>query len=519
MARFGRSASALAGLAICLPVVGCGSVGGLYVHEDKVQQAAESAENSWKAALPTSFVDQQKAFLKKLAADEVATAKIEIAAQRDLQLIQLINNPFDSNVRTNLLARLTKLSGGANYKKLGALDQKIADDRISIDNDTVQLAALILELKNDGFTGKLPTCDNTQAPPNVTDNQAVDFQSIATTCKSLTDKNAQLTQDIVDGYAATPGNPTGDLADTVKKLNSLTSDLANQQAQAAKLAAIINAKKKEIDAAKTSPLDSQAAAALKFCLADPSVSPQKSAASQANGASLGDDIKTCEVSAAQGVDALVKQLKHSELRDEIQSVVSTMLNAEASSASGGGIVPKPAIAASTTAALTTLDSLAAAADALSKNAQPNVNELLVALAYEQYQTDLNANEVAALNQRISIFQAKREAVVAEISYIARALEAFDNKSAGEVRAYVNSSWNVGAYRSVVADYADDDLTRAQSLQTSSTILVGWQNMLQPAFDELVAYGKGGLEAQTISNLIVAVVNAGGFAAVAKGVNK
>jgi hypothetical protein len=109
---------------------------------------------------------------------------------------------------------------------------------------------------------------------------------------------------------------------------------------------------------------------------------------------------------------------------------------------------------------------------------------------------------------------KREAQVSEIAHLARAIALARAPSSGVVLSEVNAAWNVGRYRAELADYADINLIRQDSLLRGREVTTSWKNLLQPALDELVAYGKGGLDQQTIATLIVAAVNAGGFSAVA-----
>jgi hypothetical protein len=516
--RDGNPVAPLMGVVL---LTGCSSMHltRLYVHDADAQTAATAAQTGWKAVLPSGVFDQQKTYLAKLAADEVTTAKIEVSAQRDLQLIQLINGTNMKAVNNSLGDHLNDLVGARSFSADAALDQKVADDRVAIDNDTAIVSTLTARLKVDGYSGELPTCDATQSRIAIpSDNQQADLTEINTTCASLKDKQLELDHDIGTAFRA----GSGELSDTLAALDKLTLALKDQQKKAAALQQLLDAKKKAIDSAnKGSSVAIAAASSLRFCLSDPSTSANKGSSTPPAG--LGADINTCAVNLAQDADPLVKQVKHSAVRDQIQSVLTSLLQANAGPSSSGSAAPKVAISASTTAALRTLDSLADVADAIDANRVPSVNSLLVALAYEQYQANVNSDQVETLKQRIRIYEDRREAYMSEISFIARAQQELAKPSSGRdlgrIRSYVNSAWNIGAYRAMLSQYAEDDLTRAASLRVSSTIVTGWENVLQPAFDELVAYGKGGLDAQTVSNLALAVINAGGFAAVAKGVNK
>jgi hypothetical protein len=504
------AAPLLAGISACSSL----SLSRVYLHDDAAQSATESAATAWKAALPTAVFDQQKTFLTKLASDEVSTAKLMIAAQRDLQLVELLDHPDGMSQRDELNKRLLDLAGTTPADP--ALDKKVADDRVAISNITFDVGVWTRQLAIlDGFRGTAPTCGGTlTAPDSSTDDQKADFVEIKVLCDDLGQKQSELAGDL-----GKPDGGGGKLAATQTTLSATAAELDRQQKQAAALTKVLEEKKKAVQDAKSPTLAQKAGTELQFCLGDPSASADKNATSSANGATLGSEINTCIVNAAQQADAVVKQLKHTELRDEIQSVLTSMLN---ENAANSGTTVAPSTSPWTTAALRTVNTLADAADAINKNRQPGVNDLLVALAYEQYQVDVNGNTVATLKQRISILQERREANVSEISNVARALQEIGkspaNRDIGRIRAYVNASWNIGAYREMLTEYANDDLTRSDSLRASTTIVAAWQNVLQPAFDELSTYGKGGLDAQTLSNLAMAVINAGGFAAVAKGVN-
>jgi hypothetical protein len=515
---------------LVISLAACSSLGfnRVYVHDDAAQKAAETAQTAWKSVLPATVFDQQKTFLSKLAADEVATAKITIAAQRDLQLVQLLEEPDGSSIVQLLQDRFKDLAGASGSLASAAMDKKVADDRVTLSNDTFLLGVWSTRLKIDGFKGAIPTCDGAITPQaDATDNQKADFTEFKTVCDTLNQHQKELNNDLSDPSAGKTG---GKLSATLNTLTTLQTQLNEQQKQAAALQALLKSRQDAVNSAKKGSPEAQTAATeLRFCLADSSSTSDQKAANPPNPASLSSDINTCAVNIAQQADPVLKQLKHTALRDDIQSVLTSMLNANAKNPSGTNAPPT---SAATTAALRTLASLADVADAIENNQQPSVNALLVALAYEQYQVNVNADAVQALNQRIAILQERREAYVSEISFLARALQEIDKplrpkvlppkppsyRDIGKIRSYVNSSWNIGAYRAELTDYAENDLTRANSARVSSTIVTAWQNVLQPAFDEFVAYGNGGLDAQTISNLIIAIVNAGGFAAVAKGVN-
>jgi hypothetical protein len=92
-------------------------------------------------------------------------------------------------------------------------------------------------------------------------------------------------------------------------------------------------------------------------------------------------------------------------------------------------------------------------------------------------------------------------------------------TSGTALTEVNAAWNDGRYRAELAEASDNDLIRRDLLRRNGEIVSSWKDILQPAIDELVAYGKGGLDQQTIATLISAAINAGGFSAVAARVGR
>jgi hypothetical protein len=529
-----RALFAPALLCISLGTNGCATLLKTYIHDDASQKAAESAQAGWKAADPGKVLDLQKAYFAQLAADEAVTVKSSITARRDLQLISLIRG--DNHTVTELRQRLTALVGGAAIGQVAALDEKISQTRTRIDLNTLSLGNARQQLARDGFRDDVSDCSKITNPlvldPNA-DQHTIDLGEVGQACADLQHASKDL-----DGLLSSI--TTGALGETIQQLAALQRELKSEQARESDLANALRSLKDQVDNAKDPPTVEAAKAVLKFCGADPSSSASAAAASPASAARASAAIASSSEAAMLGkamracaskTEPLVQQMRHSQLADEIQSVLTTVLNAN--TVAGKTTIPANRnIASSTTTALKTLSFLTPVADDIEQGRVPSVNALLVALAYEQHLVAMNQLAVQTLKERIVLYEDKREALIGESAHLARALQKYPRSpgkdedmllhdllkkgsvGAGVILTEIASSWNVGRYRVELAEYADIDLTRRDSLGSATEVAESWKNVLQPAFDELVAYGDGGLDAQTLSSLAAAIVNAGGFTAVA-----
>jgi hypothetical protein len=230
-------------------------------------------------------------------------------------------------------------------------------------------------------------------------------------------------------------------------------------------------------------------------------------------------VSTCFVAGADDADPVVKLAQHEFLAGQIQQVIDAVLASNPSASSTNpSAAPTSTVGKSTTIAVKTITDLAQVADQLDRNSLPSINSLLVARAYEQHQIALNQTRIQSINEHIVIYTAKRDAIVTEIAHLARAL-LLDASSSATALTEINSAWNSGRYWEELADYADIDLVRRDSLRTSQEIAATWTDLLQPGFSELVAYGQGGIDPQTLASFITAAVNAAGFSAVSARVGK
>jgi hypothetical protein len=454
--------------------------------------------------------DSQKTQFAALAADEAATVKASIAALRDLQLITLLRG--DPTAVGDLRKRLDQLTGGLDPSHLQTLDKVISQKRTQLDQNNFRLEDARKQFKKAGFTDDVSNCADLGAAPAVP-NLTADLHTslldqIRTACADVTGRQQTTEQDIAKAYRT----GSSKLGQTVSDLETYRKELQDQTDKAAALKKTLASLKKQVDDAKDSATADFAKSALNFCAADPSSATSAKAASAP--ATLQAAFKECSVAAAVGVDPLVKSVKHAYLASEIQSVISSILSADASSASGQPPGPDVKIATSTVTALKTLDLLTGAADEISANGQPSVNALLVGLAYEQHQVAINDLAAQTLKQRIALSIQKREAQVSEIAHLARAIVLARAPASGAVLSEVNAAWKVGRYRAELVNYAEINVIRQDPLLRGREVTTSWKNLLQPALDELVAYGKGGLDQQTVATLILAAVNAGGFSAVA-----
>jgi hypothetical protein len=343
-----------------------------------------------------------------------------------------------------------------------------------------------------------------------------------------------LNQQDLDAYLksvkAADGSP---MATAVSDYAAAQKNLAEQKAQAAQLNDALTQAQNAVNSAKEGgPAAKFASDLLKLCASDSTASATSASAGASAVAvkagspdpSLSAAVKTCIAAAASGAAPLLREVQHNFLATQIQMVLSSVL-ASQNKTGGATTTPADGVSKSTMVALQTSDLLLGAVDQISQNSRPSVNALLVALAYEQYQVGLNQLMGQTLQKKILIYQEQREALVNEVSHLARARiaanrlkvamgKALPDLNAATVLTEVNAAWSVGQYRYELAQYADIDLTRRDAVARSRQVASAWTNLLQPGFAELTAYGKGGIDAQTVASFLNALVNAGGFAAVA-----
>lgn len=538
----------LAALPAAALAAGCASwhVDRAYIHDDAAQKAAESAQSSWQSGDPTKLLDAQKDFYAKLSADEAATVRASIIARRDLQLISLMRG--DGGTVALLRGRLTRLTGmtdttARTLNSLAALDKQVSQARTRADLADLALADARTLLRTDGFQDDVSDCSNIHAPPAIplpTDPRQADLLLVSMACDDKSNAEGDLNDALNRGFARNQsGKRTGELGFLVNDLEDLTAQSDAQNRQKLALQRTLASLKDPIDHPKDPGTVKLAKSALKFCGADPDSAAAAGAANPDNATALQQAFPACLTKAGKGLDAAVKLVKHSHLADEIQSALTQILSTSATAAAQGTAPAPTPIAASTRTALQTLSYFTQTADTVGTAGQPGVNALLVALAYEQHEIAMCRLAARAAEERRALLLEKREALIGEISHLARALQSFGpsgedgtaehggpndlkvarllagrHEGAGAVLTEVASSWNVGRYRAELADYADIDLTRRTSLYQATEVVGSWKNVLQPAFDELVAYGKGGLDSQTVATLVTAVVNAGGLSAIA-----
>lgn len=521
-----------------------------YIHSNAAQKAAESAQSGWQSSDPTKLFEDQKAYLSKLVGDEASTEKASIIARRDLQLISLMRG--DGGTVAELRRRLMQLAGTFNtdsttLKSLAPLEEKISQARTDLDLANLYLADARAEIVKDGFKDDVSDCSKINAPPPLplpTDPEKADLLLVREACDEVSSAQQHISAALNSSFSAdAAGRPAGELGSTIAEIAALQQEIQKQRTQSDNLNTALKTVQKQIDAAKDPKTADFAKAALKFCAADPDSSAESAAATPSNRTDLEAAFPACLTAAAKDVGPLVKLAKHSYTADQMQSVLTSILGSQAA-ATNGATSPSPQIAASTAAALGTLNLLTSAADDIAKNEMPSVNALLVALAYEQHEIAMNRLAAQAMQQQEAILEEKREALIDEIADLAIALQNFgpssgdgtpatpgkndtkvsillakNKEGAGQVLTEVASSWNVGRYRAELADYDLTDLVRRTSVAQASEVAGSWKNVLQPAFDELAAYGKGGLDAQTLASLAATIINAGGFSAVAARLGK
>ncbi len=514
-------------------------MGSIYLHNDSAQQAAQSAETGFAAASPTAVFDSQGKFFDSLSAAETTWVKNSITSRRQLSLIVLMNSyPKDDNdiITSQLATILGSKPLAQDLKAYAPLDTQIANQRTTLAQNTASVDAARQLYVGEGGDAKAASCvkPTTGWPsagaglsptPDLNDLHL----SFLAMC-GVQDKAQQDLDAYLKSVKATPDSPMGT---ALSGYAAAQTGLADQKAQAARLKDALSQAQKAVDSAKAGgPSAKFASDLLKLCASDSTASATSASAGTAAAAvkagtvdaSLSAVVETCLAAAASGASPLLREVQHNYLATQIQMVLSSVL-ASQNKTGTATTAPASGIQQSTAVALQTSDLLLGAVDQIRQNSRPSVNALLVALAYEQYQVGLNQLMGQTLQKKILVYQEQREALIDEVAHLARARIAADklslpmgdalpNPGAATVLTEVNAAWSVGQYRYELAEYADIDLTRRDAVARSRQVASAWTNLLQPGFAELTAYGKGGIDAQTVANFLTALVNAGGFAAVA-----
>jgi hypothetical protein len=491
----------------------------LYLHDPQVQQSTADAKASLVQQDLLQPFQSQSDYLTKLASDETAATKAQVSATRALLLLDILDNNGWQKTASYVQNRVKELIGKQIVQQLdikspngqvlpGDLFQiarRLRDDPVKIRNTQVNVDITSTRYKDSGGTKPTDCGMLTPDPRDPDDNQNGYYQALWNFCR---DRQAQ--QDDLNNARSifTSAAPNSILGETNATLVSLKNDLKDQQDKAEKLDANLATLKKEIEQ-ETQKQQTDTA---------------KSRADQLNKI-LTQDLPKAE--------PLVKYTRSKFIENQLQAVLTAALNPTADPQTMSDPTTRSALAA-----IQSINALATFIDAFSNPPKvPQPDAILVALAYQKYQTDEAEAGVNGIKARIAIFQEREQVITVELSHLAVAFQATINKktdcrpagcsgfgeilmnkragsandrdAASSALTEMNYAWSVGRLPLQVSMFKEAELNRQLALDQEQRIAIVWIGLLQPALDELATYGQGGITPQTLSNIIQAL----GFTAI------
>jgi hypothetical protein len=211
--------------------------------------------------------------------------------------------------------------------------------------------------------------------------------------------------------------------------------------------------------------------------------------------------------------------------DSGTSTGGTASGGDAVSGSSTGISGKSQtqVTSGTIAVLKSTRALAGISDAFAKEPRmERVNSVLIAIAEQRQNLDMANLDIDYEKKQLYLLYAEAQALITEVGQLATtklllphisgsAANGFtslmDRASAdqrdviGATLAAYEASWNEGQIPFWVLQFQEVQLYRAFSVDQAAKTAANWHQLLQPAVDELVAYGQGGIPPKTIASVI------------------
>jgi hypothetical protein len=177
---------------------------------------------------------------------------------------------------------------------------------------------------------------------------------------------------------------------------------------------------------------------------------------------------------------------------------------------------------------------------------PSPNALLIAMAFQRYRQDVAKLDEALVEGTYRAKRLEQQAQLEEIYQLWQAHKAAEAMAANTIcgreawgfsefvddckkkgasgrngivqtaKALIayDQAWSLGLNNSTTASLAASGLRQEYSVEMAQANAKAWFDILNPALQELVAYGEGGIKQETIANIIHAL----GLGAIAWGVN-
>jgi hypothetical protein len=209
---------------------------------------------------------------------------------------------------------------------------------------------------------------------------------------------------------------------------------------------------------------------------------------------------------------IVRAAGYQTLADRLGEITAAALAADNSEATGSTETRTAAVLAFGKAVANLNDVLSGRVD--------RTNELLLAAARIRHELNMAQADAAREDARIGILEAQLVALQNKASSLARAkriidlpgfpvrgdLVSLDKKTSGyrassEALAAYLESWNSGEIPYRILQLKEVQVSRGAALEKAALTEADYRAVLKPAFDQMAAYGEGGIKPETIVDVL------------------
>lgn len=513
MAGFPR-ALWLAGLT-CALATGCGS----HLHSKQDHELAKQAQAAFDEADISASLDEERALLAEMLAQELAIVRRHTLAQRDAELVLLLGAGSAELSWQRLTTQITereRLLAGADAAKIQELRQAAASlpER---EANLRKFQATYESARVSGDPGLACPLPATR-PAKISPTAGFLYDGYAGACADY-----QTTLAVLKDFAA-PGSELGRLNTELAAIAELERGLAQQATERQKAQRELEAKvKKARDAGTpidiTKELDERRDKLVK------TIAPIESKLASAYQAVQGLGIEDLDL------DDELAEIE--EQRQAVDQLVEFLIQ-------GQGKLPEripPDIQLAIEVART-VPALAVELRAARK--YPRVGALVLESEHLRLAAEALVQRRARAQKQRALLVQKRDAVIAELLYLGQARaalaridepskrvplfeayrrsEAVRRDTAEALLAYANA-WTIGRVAQEEVDYMLIGLAHESALDASAVALAQWENLIRVPLAQLVALHGAGVTTEDISTIIGHIITAAGFGAVGVGVNR
>jgi hypothetical protein len=168
-------------------------------------------------------------------------------------------------------------------------------------------------------------------------------------------------------------------------------------------------------------------------------------------------------------------------------------------------------------ALALLGAVQGVADAENKSAADQASALLIGLAKIRHDINILDLDIATRKQTADIVDRQAALLRRQIYFLAQAQQSLDQgampgadkpRAEAEAVTFYVRSLDAGRNPYELLTFRRSQLLRSAALKRARLTEADYRNLIQPAIDQIAAYGAGGIEAETIANLLSGLPVAG-----------